>query len=171
MAKAKLYRQYEQDRPLGEKGMWITDLTIPVKVHAMSSSRVKVAQSDANKKFRGAEMAGNGTLTPEQQDKKVAYVLAHGGVSAWGYKSAKAEGAELDGVDEDSEATDAEGTVLPFSPANAIKLFADLPGFREDISAIIASRETFRKASIEQLKGNSDASSQPTSASAAISQE
>lgn len=164
MGKSKLYERYEQDKDKGEAGLWITDLLIPVKIHALSSRRVKLVREEARKLFLQAETANNGTLPPEKQVEKATFVLAHGVVSNWGAKAALADGVKREQLGEDpTEAQDRDGNDLPFTVENAMRLFKDLDDFRDDVMVIAASRETFRKSSLEGVKGNSAAPSQPAS--------
>jgi hypothetical protein len=162
MGKSTLYDQYEEDAEAAEQGIWITDLAFPIKVRSMNSATVRRVQDQMRRKYRQAEVAGGGTLSPEKQAARVTDVLSLGIVVNWGAAAARSEGVSLPA--DAAEATDREGNVLPCTPANVSLLFTELPLFREDVLGIVLNRQTFNRAALERLKGNSAAPSPSDSA-------
>ena len=166
MAKSSIYDRYEQDLTVGEQGMWITDLLVPLKMHAQTSKRVRAVQADLDKKYRQALLAGGGELPFDKAEKKVTELLSRGIVSNWGKKAALADGVPAAKLPETGgEMTDRDGNELPYTVENATRVFMDLPLFRGAVLGISNSEETFRKSALEELKGNSVAPSAPISPS------
>lgn len=164
--KSKLYEAYEQNEDAAEAGLWVTDLMVPVpiKLRSLYCVTVRRLQNTLNKKYQIAARANGGTLAPEALDRRTVELLAKGVVANWGVAAARAEGHTL--PPEAEEMTDREGNVLPFSVEHAMTVFRDLPMLREEVLGIAMANETFRKAALEDLAGNSSAPSAPSSSSA-----
>ena len=167
MAKSSIYESYEQDAEAMEHGIWITDLMIPVpvKIRSFYSKKVRELNNVLTKRYQQAMLAGNGTLPPDKADSRTVELVAKGIVVNWGLAAAKADGVTL--PDEAEDMTDREGNVLPYSVEHATRVFKDLPRFRDEIFALAITNETYRKAALDGLKGNSVAPSSPSSPSTA----
>lgn len=50
--------------------------------------------------------------------------------------------------------TDKDGKAIPFSTAAADKMLREFPAFREDVIAVAASRDAFKAARDEEVRGN-----------------
>ncbi len=162
MGKSSLYESYEQDAEAAEHGIWITDLMIPVpvKIRSFYSKKVRELNNVLTKRYAQAQLAGNGTLPPDKADSRTVELVAKGIVVNWGLAAARADGVPL--PDEAEEMTDRDGIELPYSVEHAVRVMKDLPRFRDEIFALAIANETYRKAALDGLRGNSAAPSSPS---------
>lgn len=148
---SSLYQRYETDGDAENRGVKLTGFAdgITVTVRSMRSDIVRDFQRKQQKANRQAYQANDGTLLPKQADAAVVSLLVNAVIVDW------------------ENVPDRDGNIVPFASGDArcAQILNDLPGFRERILTPAAEDETFRKAALELLKGNSSAPSEPGSTS------
>lgn len=143
-----LYARYETDTVAEAEGVNIDfGDGVSVRVRSTDSVKVRESQNRLTKKHRQAIIANGGLLPPALADSIEVEILSTAIVIDW------------KGV------SDRDGKELPFTPANARVVFADLREFRKEVYQMASSAETFRKAAFEAVKGNSSEPSEPGSQS------
>lgn len=139
MKKSSLYAQFEQHKDSVDDGIWTeiieADGETPAVRVKLRSSRSKAAKRVRNEIAQRA-LAKGGRFN-RNEEAEVIEVLSRAIVVDW------------DGV------TDREGNELPCTQDNVAMICKDLEVFRERLTILSATDETFRKEAVERTVGNS----------------
>lgn len=151
---SSMYKRWATDVKAESEGVELDfGQDVFVTVRSMDSPEVREFQAKLARKQRQSILANGGILPPSIADKAEIQILANAVVVAWR------------GV------TDEEGNALPFSVENAVKVFTDLREFRKEVLTLASIGETFRKAELDAMRGNSQGLSVPGSPSGASSKK
>lgn len=133
---ANIYDMFSASEKAAEGGKWfdIGD-TIKVKIRRFKSKKSREVREALEAPFKRFTKFG-GSIPDDALERITTEHIAVGIVADW------------KGI------TDREGNALPYSKEAAIKLFNELPEFRDAIVAISLDIENYRDEEKEEVEGN-----------------
>lgn len=152
MSKQNIWARFETDADLESEGMWV-DMGngLSIKIRSIESDLARRTLQKLAKQNRAVFRTNDNTLPPNVQDANEVIMCRDVYVVDW-------KGMPTSKTDE---------TPLPCTKKNVADVMTKLPWLREQVVELAGMRETFRPQDVEDMAGNSESTTAPTSEQAA----